>query len=122
MSKESYIKAIRNATLKALRPVLPSKHQGISDTDLEQLVFKRPMSLRLTYQGHMLMRAHVQCWQFEHDDLFLTRHIYGLGELKYPWYLSKKLFVLYGEDDALLLNLHGRDVQDFLNYSNLFND
>ena len=67
-----------------------------------------------------MLTAVADCYVFEHDDDFLAKHIMALSALQYPWYLSKKYFILYSSEDAMLLKLHGSDIKQFLAKSNMF--
>lgn len=111
--------AIRAVILKQIR--LNTKHPKLlsaNDNDFENLVFKRK-HLRLTHIGYNALAKIVTCYDYTHDNLFKAKHIMALSNLTCPYYLSGKYFVLFGEEDALMLSLHG-DVKTFLEQSNLF--
>jgi len=91
-----------------------AKFKNLSYEDLELLVFARPTTARLTYTGYLLLSKMMKCYTFEHD-LPPTAKIYiGLAKIRYPFYLNAKTFVLFSEEEALLLSLHGGDLSLFL--------
>lgn len=82
--------------------------------DLEILVFARPNAARLTYTGYLLLSKIMKCYTFEHT-LPTTAKVYlGLAKLRYPFYLNATTFSLFSEEEALLLSLHGGDLELFL--------
>lgn len=91
---------------------------GVDLTTLETLLFKRK-HLRLTYLGYGALKQIVTCYEYTHDNSFKAKHTMALSNLKYPYYLSRKYFVLFSEEDSLMLSLYG-DVNTFLEQSNLF--
>ena len=90
-----------------------------NDSDLDKFVFVRSTSLRLTFQGYKLLSNVATCYVYRHDDDFKAKHLIGLSQLKYPYYLSTKFFILFSEEDSLLVSLHGT-ATGFLENSFLF--
>jgi hypothetical protein len=113
---------IREQVLKQIRHNLPDhKTSKLTAEEFEKHVFIRPKGNRLTYDGYRLLSTFATPYVFTHEDNFKTKHITALVVFKYPFYLSKKFFILFSEEDAMLLKLHG-DVNSFLEHSNIFRD
>lgn len=85
----------------------------------EKAIFFRPNNIRLSYVGCVSLKKVAKSYEFRHDNDFKSKHIMALVALKYPFYLSKKFFVVFSDEDALLITLHG-DVLGFLDNSFLF--
>ena len=93
--------------------------QNLNDKELDTLIFRRHNNIRLTFRGYKYLSAIATCHIYTHDNSFKAKHILALSGLKFPYYLSNKFFILFSEEDALLVSLHG-DVSRFLEYSRLF--
>ena len=119
MSKEKSTQKIRELILDELKGN-PSntKLHDLDDKKLGALIFKRH-TVRLTYTGYKYLSKVADNYVYRHDNDFRPKHIIALAELKFPYYLSTKFFVLFSDEDALLVSLHG-DVSKFLENSYIF--
>lgn len=82
--------------------------------DLELLVFARPNSMRLTYTGYLLLSKSMKSYKFTHEVASTANTYIGLAKIRYPYYLNATTFVSFSEEEALLLSLHGGDLDLFL--------
>lgn len=81
--------------------------------ETEQVLFITENSMALTHHGHRILSSVYNYTQFYITETLLSKHILGLKQLNYPYYLTGKVLVLYSSEDATLAELYG-SANDFL--------
>ena len=70
-------------------------------------VFKNTHTLRLTKYGKNLLSKQYNAYQFESPMLSAKNLINLLRKMNYPYYIDKKIIVLFTEKDAFVAKLAG---------------
>jgi hypothetical protein len=81
--------------------------------EIEKAFFVTNKSMALTQVGHRVMSKVFNFHQFKVKGTLLTKHIFGLKHLEYPYYLTEHWLILYNSQDTTLLELYG-SADDFL--------
>lgn len=81
------------------------KHKGLSDEDLDQLMFRTEH--RLTFSGFVLLKHIFTAYSFEIPITLKARHYIGMSVLSSPYFLTSKKLVLFSSEDALIVKLSG---------------
>jgi len=79
----------------------------LSNEQLNQMIFYNPSSIRLTFQGFLLLKNIFTVYSFELDTTLKSRHHIGMSKMSYPYYLTTKRLILFSEMDAMVIKLHG---------------
>lgn len=76
--------------------------------DIVGMVFRSSASLRLTNVGKTAYSRVHPAFIYKHDHKLLPRHMMGIArEITSPYYLSETLFVIFSEEDAMMIKLCG---------------
>ena len=70
-------------------------------------IFKNTHTLRLTKYGKNLLSKQYDAYQFESPTLSARNLINLLRKMNYPYYVDKKIIVLFTEKDAFVAKLAG---------------
>lgn len=82
--------------------------------EFELLFFKRKDNIRLTYQGCRILNTVFESYKFEHNDIFLAKHLIAISrEFQLPYFLSKHQLIVFSAHDATMITLCG-DIKTFL--------
>lgn len=77
--------------------------ERVSVTD----VFKNTKTLRLTKHGSFLLTDEFDNWTFEAPKMTGKNLIALMQKMTYPYYLDKKVMILFTEKDAFMAKLAG---------------
>lgn len=102
--KEAIFKEIRSNHTKA---------EGLTDDQLNKLLFHHPDGVRLSLAGFMIVKAIFTAYSFALPDTIKSRHQRALSKLDYPYFLTTNRLILFSEMDAITIKLCG-DVEKFL--------
>lgn len=80
---------------------------GVESTDKK--VFINDSTLRLTKFGCSLLRKEYDFWELESPGLLSKYLIILQNKMQYPYYIDKKILVLFSEQDAFMARLAGAD-------------
>lgn len=83
------------------------KSVGLSDDELNQLIFHHPNGLRLNYHGFLILKNIFTVYSFEMDVTLTAKHQIGMANMEYPYYMTAKRLILFSEMDAMVIKLHG---------------
>lgn len=76
--------------------------------DIMSMVFRSSANLRLTGVGKTAYSRVHPAFIYKHDHNLLPRHLMGIArEITAPYYLSDTLFVIFSEEDAMMIKLCG---------------
>ena len=70
-------------------------------------LFLNNQTLRLTVKGKNLLCKQYEHWDFESPGLKAGNTLQLLRKMTYPYYIDKKLLVLFTEKDAFMARLAG---------------
>lgn len=85
-----------------------SELRNTSETDIMDMVFRSTANLRLTRVGMTAYSRVHTAFTYKHEHALLPKHLMGIArEIKAPYYLSEKLFVIFSEDGAMMIKLCG---------------
>ena len=97
--------------MKQSQDIQNSQAKLISIIDRDYLtvkeVFKNTHTLRLTKYGKNLLSKQYDAYQFESPMLSAKNLINLLRKMNYPYYVDKKIIVLFTEKDAFVAKLAG---------------
>lgn len=80
---------------------------GVESTDKK--IFVSDYTFRLTKFGCSVLRKEYDCWESESPGL-LSKYLITLQKtMQYPYYIDKKILVLFNEQDAFMVRLAGAD-------------
>lgn len=88
--------------------------------EVADIIFLRPDTIRLRYQGFMLLKRLFSVYSFPIDvtgnkpTLVAKDLMYLHREMKFPYYISKTEIHLFSEKDAFVIKLYG-DIRTWLN-------
>ena len=70
-------------------------------------IFLNNQTLRLTNRGKNLLCKYYEHWDFESPGLKAGNTLQLLRKMTYPYYIDKKVLVLFTEKDAFMARLAG---------------
>lgn len=78
------------------------------EKDIVNMVFRSSANLRLTVVGKTAYSRVHPAFIYKHERALLPKHLIGIArEIKEPYYLSDRLFVIFSEEDAMMIKLCG---------------
>jgi len=83
------------------------KAVGLTDEQLNQLIFHHNNGLRLTFHGFLMIKKIFTAYSFEMPETLKARHHFGMSLLLYPYFVTSKRLVLFSEMDAMTVKLCG---------------
>ena len=84
-----------------------------TDDELNKLMFRHEDSYRLLLSGFIIIKKIFTAYSYDVPITLKTKHYMGLAVMDYPYFITPKRLVLFSEDDALMIALHG-GLQGFL--------
>ena len=70
-------------------------------------IFQNQQSLRLTRKGRNMMQRRYDNWTFEEHGLMAGDQIELQRKMTYPYFIDKKMIVLFTERDAFMAKMAG---------------
>lgn len=92
---------------------LHEKSAGLSDGQLNKLIFHHPDGLRLSLAGFVIVKSIFTAYSFAMPDTLKSKHQRGLSKLEFPYFITAKRLVLFSDMDAMTIKLYG-SVEGFL--------
>jgi hypothetical protein len=89
------------------------KSATFTDEQLDQVIFRSPKGLRLTYSGFLILKNIFTVYSFEMDISLTAKHQIGMNTLSYPYFMTAKRLMLFSEMDAMVVKLCG-GIKQFL--------
>jgi dGTP triphosphohydrolase len=86
---------------------------GLSDENLNKLIFHHPDGLRLSLNGFLVIKKIFTAYSFEIPDTLKSKHQYALSKMEYPYFFTKRRLIVFSEMDATMITLQG-GIQSFL--------
>lgn len=85
-----------------------SELKNTAETEIASMIFRSTANLRLTRVGMTAYSRVHTAFTHTHKRALLPRHLMGIGrEITSPYYLSEKLFIIFSEEDAMMIKLCG---------------
>ena len=75
--------------------------------EIEKAFFNSKNTMALSEVGHRVMSKVFNFHQFKIQGKLLTKHILGLKQLEYPYYVTEQWLVLYNSEDMTMAELYG---------------
>ena len=97
---------LKNAIFTEVR----NKHEsaaGLSDEQLNTLLFHHPEGLRLSLTGFLVVKSIFTAYSFEIPDTLKSRHRLGMSKIQFPYFFTTKRLILFSELDASVVKLTG---------------
>lgn len=85
-----------------------SELKNAAETEIVNMIFRSTANLRLTRVGMTAYSRVHPAFTYKHEHALLPKHLMGIGrEITSPYYLSEKIFVIFSEEDAMMIKLCG---------------
>ncbi len=84
-----------------------TKSAELSNDQLNNEIFHSPNSLRLSFQGFLILKNIFTVYSFEMDITLTAKHFIGMSKMEFPYYITSKRLVLFSEIDTMVIKLHG---------------
>jgi hypothetical protein len=103
---------LKSAIFTEIRTTFPDS-ASVDDTNLNQIIFQQPNSLRLSATGFVAVKKIFTAYSFEMPTNMKSKHQAALSKMEYPYFLTSKRLILFSEMDSMMVKLHG-GIQSFL--------
>jgi hypothetical protein len=80
---------------------------GLSDENLNKLLFHHPDGLRLSLNGFLVIKKIFTAYSFEIPTTITSKHQFGMSKMEYPYFFTKRRLILFSEMDSMVIKLHG---------------
>lgn len=103
---------LKTSLFKELRK-LDKAVKTLTDEEADQLIFKMPSFMGLTYSGFVLLNKYFTAYSFSLDENLKPKFIKNLSKLESPYYYYPSRLVIFSSMDATAINLVG-GVENYL--------